>query len=868
MLILTATDRLARALREDDSLARRAAGAGVWEAPQIKSLRQWVQDQWTASWPPEQLLDSTQELALWTEAVLADSTGLIAPLAAAREARRTEQLVHRHALVPERWGSTQEEHLAFLRWRRRVQARKRREGWITAAELPAAVAQAIREKRIRVPEALRLQGFVEDPAPAEQALLEALAQAGTRIEHAETPPRTTTPQRLRPADPEAQYRLIGLALRERLKRLGPDDLPPRLILALPDPEAARDLIERLFRPLLAPWLDQPGEGSRPVPWRWGRGRPLAEQPWIAVALGICQLRPGGNAPADLSRLLLSTALWTGEDRPAAAEADLRLRDRGWPRVRWLRLLEALPAALRPRFEALGEVMARAARRGLPSDWAQHYRDRLNALGWPGRGTLDSAAYQAVADWDALLHRLSAMDAQLGAVESAVALRWLGELARATRFEPRAEYPQPIQILPLEEAVGLPCDALYVGDLLGGQFPGPAQASPLLPLEAQQRAGIPAASPGLWLAQARRLATHLAVLAPEVRLYAPAADAQGAEADPTPLFGASAPWQAVASPGPSSGLDHYLAAGRRCQWPDHDPVPAVDARERTGLRADSALFATWFEAPFFAFCRYRLGITALPERRRGLDPRKQGTLAHSVLEHLWRQLGSSSGLAALDDAALAGQLAGILQTQLARSMPEADYGAVQVALERARQADVLGQWMAHERRRVEPFSVEFLEAELHTEVGGLPLHLRIDRIDRVHTADGDRWLVLDYKTGREADPRGWEVDRLREPQLPLYASHAVGAATGVPRVDGLCFAHLRDGHPALAALTNWRQLLIEPGSEAPDPDWEARLAAWRVALANVAQRFLAGEAGLGHPPNERSHHADLLLLVGRDTGDEA
>ena len=51
MLVLTATDRLARALREDDSLARRASGAEVWEAAPIKSLRQWIQDQWTASWP-------------------------------------------------------------------------------------------------------------------------------------------------------------------------------------------------------------------------------------------------------------------------------------------------------------------------------------------------------------------------------------------------------------------------------------------------------------------------------------------------------------------------------------------------------------------------------------------------------------------------------------------------------------------------------------------------------------------------------------------------------------------------------------------------------------------------------------------------
>ena len=80
-LIHTASDRLARELRREHSLAQQRSGARAWEAPAIQSLRQWTQDRWTSSWPTELLLHPAQELVLWREAVEADaaSAGLLSP---------------------------------------------------------------------------------------------------------------------------------------------------------------------------------------------------------------------------------------------------------------------------------------------------------------------------------------------------------------------------------------------------------------------------------------------------------------------------------------------------------------------------------------------------------------------------------------------------------------------------------------------------------------------------------------------------------------------------------------------------------------------------------------------------------------------
>lgn len=861
MLTLTATDRQARALREDHSLAQRRSGADVWEAPAIQSLRQWTQDVWTASWPAEQLLNATQELCLWRDVIDHDEVGatLLAPLAAAREARRAEQLLRRYHLNPEQAPLPREDVQAFLRWRRPLRQRMRREAWLSAQDLPAEVSRGLREGRIVAPPEICLAGFLDEPVPSERALLAVLESCGTVFHRAALPAAGSAPRAWRVADAETQFRAVAASIRQRLMAADPEMPAPRIVLALPDPEARRDFVETLFRPILAPWMSLPGDSVRPSPWRWDAGRPLSEQPLITAALDILALKRYDNPPATVSRVLLAASLWSDEQRLLTAQADLRLRDRGWPKLRFQRLLEAFPAALRPRFEQLDTALRTEPSRALPSDWVGHYRTRLEALGWPGDAPLDSTGFQVQREWERLLDRFVAMDGPLGRCNAAEALQWLRELARSAQFEPRVEYAQPILIVGIEDAAGLSCDALYLADVSADRFPGSPSVSPYLPLEQQRAAGVPGASPGLQLQQARRLALHLQALAPEVHLYAPEVDERGAESLPSPLFAESVQWQTLSVPAAACALEQQVRQGPLTVFAPEDPVPPADAGEIATLRADAGLFRAWFESPFFAFAVYRLGIHVLPQPGRGLDPRRQGVVAHRVLEDLWRELKDSAALAAVGADELGARIGDRLDLALSREMPESDYGRVAVALEHARLLDVLGQWLQHERKRVSPFVVEHLEAALNVNIGGLPLHLRIDRVDRVQTESGPCWLVLDYKTGRNADPKGWSAETLAEPQLPLYASHAAAADIGVPHVDGICFGHLKDGHPALVAMTNWCKRLIEPQQIDLSASWDDNLSAWRAQLGAAAQGFLGGQSALLNGISERSAYAYLLML---------
>lgn len=867
-LTLTRGDRLARLLREDHSVARRNAGGRVWESPAIKSLDAWLRDAWTGSWPSAQLLNPTQELALWQRAIETDpdSAQLLSPVAAAREARLADQMLRRLRLDLADAPKWRDEHRAFARWRQTVEAEYRSQDWLTAADLPAAVVLGLQRGEIDAPPQICLRGFDDASlTPAEQALFAALVEAGSVIERVDAPVVTAAQiERRQDADAEAQFRAIACDIREQLRPYADDrQAPPRILLALADVDARRELIESVFRAVLAPAAALPGAVFHP-PWRWERGRPLREQPLADAALAVIGLDPGGNAWPLLSRLLLSTVLWNPQERLEAAEAECRLRERGYPRPRLARIREALSPRLRERFAALAQVMSDEPARALPSEWARRFQARLDAIGWPGSAPLDSQAFQAMREWLGAGTRLATLDPQLGRIDLGSARAWLAQIVSDARFQMRAEHLQPITIASIDEVAGLPCDRLYVADASIDRFPASRRASPFVANEFQLAHGWPGASPERVLAEARQTVARLLAGAPQVSVSCAEFDERGAQVQPSPLFGDG--WKARHISRQICEVEIEAAAAPQTQWPEQDPVPPVSPRELPGLGATSALFQLWFESPFFAFCRVRLGIQPLPRVSAGLNAGGQGSLSHAVLEALWSELSERRRLLATDSQALAERVHAEVLRQMPRYMQEADFGRVQCRLELERQADLLTQWMEHERDRVDDFAVAHVEREFRANVAGLPLRLRVDRIDRVQTPEGERWLVIDYKTGADADPRGWKAERLTEPQLPLYASHALTGEAGVPRVDGICFAHVKDGHPALVAATNWRERLRDDKPGRFRTDWSGDLARWRALLEQAAQGFLAGEAWIDDSVGERSFNSGLLLLAGHSAGE--
>ncbi|MDE2150609.1 MAG: hypothetical protein KGJ55_12455, partial [Gammaproteobacteria bacterium] len=542
-LRLTATDALARALRQQHALDQRRAGRAVWEAPRIVSLEQWVADTWAETWPQEQLLSGSQGLALWLAAIERDNPGLLSTLACARAALAAERLLLRYRLDAARLPAYSAEERAWLDWHAQVRRRMDQQGWLLAEELPWRLARIIDAGDIALPQQVVLHGFDGPLDPAAAALLQALARR-CRCRRAEPPAIAPVRLGLRPSVRVAQYRYVAATIAERLRRT---ETPPRIVVVLPD-AAQRLALEAALLDHVAPWRLRIGN-PHGAPWRWSQGLPLAAQPLIDSAQALLALQPGLNDFDTLSRLLLSPVLWPGPASEAAAELETGLRRRGWPRLRLSMLIRVAPAAVAEALSRLAAVLATEPRRALPSRWAQAFEQRLQALGWPGPGQLPSAAFQRVRELRRRLARLGAFDRLLGEIDASRARFWFDELLHAG-FEPRADHEQPLLIADPAQAVALPCDLLLVCDASVDAFPGRAAPTPFLAIEAQRAAGVPEASAETHRAAALAQAAALCAQAGEIQVLVPAVDERGAELLPSALFDVD--WQPDA-PQPRASL---------------------------------------------------------------------------------------------------------------------------------------------------------------------------------------------------------------------------------------------------------------------------------------------------------------------------
>ncbi len=862
-LTLTTNELLARILRRDHALAQKHAGFTTWETPSIHGLRRWCRDQWLQTWPSAQLLHGVQELALWQRAIDQDGAArtVLSQSALAREARAMGRLATRYRIDVSQAPCYTEEHQAFARWHRAIRQELNARDWVLECELPQLVSDLVRKGEIPIPASLSLAGSIQQLTPQERHLLATLEQAGCRNQPCESPSRQPSMHAIAFTNDDQQFRGLAQAISTcLLSAEGRTDALPVILVVCPDPASRRTQIEHAFRPVLAPWLLLPGEGQRPIPWRFASGLGLDRQPLASVALSVCGLSEHKNTLDELSRLLLASVLWTPEQRQACAQADYKLRDLGGTQFPLKLLARHVPEPLGMRFQALLEQIHHEPQRALPSQWVEHFKRRLSLLGWPGDRALASTAFQAREQWNLALATFSAMDQQLRELTHGSALGWLREIVSSKPFEPRADHDQPILVLSPEEAIGLPADHLFIVDATNDVLPGAVQRYPLLATEVLVAAGVPGITAAAALDSACQWVAQIQQQADVLHLSYATVDARGAERQPTSLFGKELAWvEAQATSTPVAA--ERAAAEPMLVWPDEDPIPPVQDAAAEGIFGGTRIFKDYVEAPFFAFCKYRLGIETLPRSPAGIPPQAQGMIAHAVLEKLWTELRSKQALDGLTDIQLGERIDGPLDEALLRHLPPERFGKTLRAMERARLRDIVLQWLAHERRRFEPFEVLQCEHAVSLKFEGLDLRMIIDRVDRVETAEGERYLILDYKTGREAETRGWKADRLQEPQLPLYATSAALGELGIARADGIAFAHLKDGHPALAAATNWGMGLIDPKRRFKVESWPDQLTAWRTALTEIARGFLAGEAGLENPQRYRfSFNRDLLALV--------
>ena len=115
-------------------------------------------------------------------------------------------------------------------------------------------------------------------------------------------------------------------------------------------------------------------------------------------------------------------------------------------------------------------------------------------------------------------------------------------------------------------------------------------------------------------------------------------------------------------------------------------------------------------------------------------------------------------------------------------------------------------------------------------------------------------------------RALNSDRLKAPQLPIYATFTDLEKFGIGSADGVSLAKVYSGDITMHVRSNWAESLTESTGVADkrsvyEQQWLGQLEAWRNRLIDNAAAFLSGQARLSYRPHEYlGSHAHLQPLM--------
>jgi probable DNA repair protein len=692
-----------------------------------------------------------------------------------------------------------------------------RENWVDDAMLPGVVADLVASGRVPVPSRAALAGF-DRVTPVVSRMIDALATRGCacRMVTARAPGKGE----LRVFDSrDAELRGAGAWAREVLFE-GPD---ARVAIVVTNLERDADRCLRLVREGFAPGWQYAGKSHRTAV-NVSYGRPLAAYPACELALLLLRWLTSDLSSLDAGLLLRSPLLGAGElgDRSRLELHLRRLPDRGWSPGMLVSEFESLRGAgatvWLSRLKKLAEVRDALPRRATPAAWGELFDSVLSAFCWPGEGPLDSAEFQVVNRWRELLNELARLELVTGEMNVGEALSRLTGMAGETVFQPESEHGI-VQLMGPLEAAGMEFDRLWICGMGTAEWPPPGRPSPLLAKELQRAHGMPDAEPSDTLDYSRRVLSRLLSSAPHsVCSYASSLD-DSEQAATSLLAGLGLP---PVEGGSDAGWHAATMVGTVRAPRVQDRVPALGPGER--VTGGAKVLQQQLEEPFSAFAHGRLGIRLLQPVTVGLAPWFRGNLVHDALRRLYETLRSQADIEALDGDQFLVMAERAADGAFRSAHVNAD--AVLTALlrlEERRLARLLVSVLELDRAR-EPFTVWGTERSFQVEVEGVPLRLRVDRIDRL--ASGE-FVILDYKTGaqrRFLGSDGMPADR----QLVVYACAVDGAVSDL----GLVNVDSRGVNISGAGRTL-----------SPALDWEAKLAEWRAAIERAARDFRAGDVRL-------------------------
>jgi probable DNA repair protein len=847
--VVTGNHRAARALRRGFDQRNRERGIASWAPAPVMAWNPWLAALWREllieGHVAQMLLNRTQEQAVWRAILEVDSelASLRTVDSLAEMAAEAWRLVCSYEAQRRLRGAVDgADTRAFQRWAAAFERTCKTERFLSQAQLEDALRSAVEAGLVALPTAgVALVGF-DAMTPAQTRLVETLRSAGVEVEELRPAVGVVRRMLVEAADEHEELYVAARWVREFLEQR----LNAKVAVIVPGLETQRTEIDRVFREVLAPELQDIRAASDAAPYEFSLGVVLAETPMAATALKLLRWAAEALPLEQVSELLLSPYFaMTPEERAARAEFDafelrkarmLRpeislddfviLAERSKRRGRLSQLLRVL-RAMRPVASRLRGMAARTY-----AEWAESIRELLEAAAWGAGSRENSVEFQTRRKWDSALDELTTLDFNGARVEFEQVLEALGRIVRRTTFAPES-HNAPVQVMGPLEAAGGTFDAVWF--LRGGELSWPVEtrSNSLLPWSLQRELGMPGTDVARDSEFARRMTERIAGCAQTVMLsYA----RQTSDSRQRPSAVLNGLW-----------LEKVVAAEfigvverRVVTVEEIADVARVQQLPDRVIRGGARILELQAACGFRAFAEQRLWATALESVVAGMDARESGTVVHEVLKLFWDAARTQDALKSMTAEERDGVLDWCIREALKRTEKSSvtAWDTAYVEVQRDRLHRLLGGWLDLELERGLPFEVRLSEKDFaDVRVGPLRLSVRMDRVDEV--AGGE--VLIDYKTGI-ASPSDWLTERPDAPQLPLYA-----ILSDANRLQGVAFGLVRAGEGR--GLKGYAvQNGVLPGKPAKLKEAAtlgAQVERWRQVLVGLAEEFNAGDARV-HP----------------------
>ena len=846
-LTLTVNSRLSRWLLFHYSRQQSLDGHQVWKKPAIHSMDEWLRQAWLQSWPDQYVLTELQSKHLWQKIIQEDKAttdlNLLHVQGAANHAFKAYQLICEYRLPedPAGFNNYTEETQTFRRWMTRYRKQLKDWGALDPAELLDTVSKRIEQGHIPHPEEIIFHGF-DEITPQMQDWFNLLKKKDVSVHFKPFEPAPVATDRLHKLITEkngtvqkyedANEEVIQCArwirsIYQEGKTIG---------IVVPEMESYRGTLERELKAELAPASVFPWE-DRHLPFNISMGTPLSHEPMVHLALLLLSQKSKRIPLLTFSTLITSPFLELPEnEKQFRRDLDWRLRGNNTTHV-------FLPQALDPKqrercptlatfLDVLMSWVDDTSFR-LPSEWARGISKFLKKVKWPTASeTLSSLQYQGLSSWNECLDSLSSLDNVLQKINRHQAVSHLTHIAGETQFQPQT-HEEPIQVVGLLESAGMEFDHLWIMGCHSETLPPYPNPNPFLPfLSLQKPFNLPHSTAEQELIFTEKTLFRLAHACKEIVFSYPAWQGE-TEMAPSPLL---TPWlledNTIQGSTSNKVQDHPGFQVELESIQDYFSIP-VSAEEIKRIRGGTGILKNQAECPFRAFAIHRLTSQTRDFPELDMDDSLKGSLIHKILELFWRQVKTSERLHELHDSnKLLEQIRQSVQDGMQSFEFDTNTQSVFLEIEQDRLKQLIHDWMEYERER-SPFEVLHTESEKTIHLEGLPLKLKVDRIDQ--TSDG-KTILIDYKTGAVTNLKKWFGERIEEPQLPLYLMEI--------DADAIVFANIRKGNSRYRGLSREEYIIPKVGSsiskEHPELEtWDDLKNFWKAGLNQMANEFLQG-----------------------------